>query len=310
MKRPILVYSLIFLVVLSIFSLLSTKVLFTDVPQYANTAKEFAGISASKVRNFSSFFYPLFLGQFLKIAPGLFTLQLLNFIWLIFDALLLYHITKRREVFFLFALSPLTWYMAPWINPILPVSFLVLLSYHLLKQYNLTKNTPYFIGSALSLGLISSLWWPGNYVAVIFIFAFFYNKKLLEIIFYLIPFLATASIRFLIDWYYFSMPFFTTIRGIGSNILFFLDKADIIPGSKPNTFLVIISLLLIISPLIFRLHKLNFRKYRHEAIFLGLATILFFLNLDLRYFIIISPLFILLLSNYLSKLELKLHYIL
>lgn len=309
MKRPILVYSLIFLAALLIFSVASTKILFTDAPQNINTAKEFAGLATSKVRNFLSYVYPFFIGQFLKAAPSLATVKLINIIWLVFDALLLYYMTKKKESFFIFALSPLTWYMAPWVNPILPVSFFMLLSYHFLKHYMSTKNKLSFIASGLSLGIVSALWWPSNYLAVFFIFAFFYNRKILETALYLIPFAATASIRFLIDFYYFNFPFFTSVRGFGSNILFFLDKAEIIPGPEPSRFLLIISLLLIISPLIFKLYKLNFRKYRHEVIFLALSTILFFMNLDLRYFITISPMFILLLTPNLTKTEIKLHYI-
>ena len=67
MNKTILGYAIVFLVALSVFSLLSTKVLFTDAPQYTNTAKEFAGLAISKVRNFSAWLYPLLLGQFLKV---------------------------------------------------------------------------------------------------------------------------------------------------------------------------------------------------------------------------------------------------
>jgi len=100
MNRHILRYSLIFLLVLSLFVGFSNKVLFTDTTQYINTAKEFSDLSISKVRNFSSWVYPLSLSFGLDVFPSLFTMQFINFLFLIFDALLLYHITKKRSSFF------------------------------------------------------------------------------------------------------------------------------------------------------------------------------------------------------------------
>ncbi len=308
MDRKILVYTLVFIVALSLFSLLSTKVLFTDVPQYANTAKEFAGLAVSKVRNFSAWLYPLFLGQFLEAFPSLFTLQFLNFIWLAADALLLYHMAKKKEVFLLFAFSPLAWIMAPWINPILPVSFFLLLSYYLLKQYEQSKKIVYFITSGLSLGLVSALWWPGTYLALLFIFSFFYRQKLSTAILYSIPVVLAASIRLLIDSYYFGFPLFSTIRGIGSNTLYFFNQADIIaPESSPSFVLFLISLALVISPFLFKIYKISRKKYSSEILFLALATILFLLNYEIRYFITISPLVILLLSTVLKKNDYIVH---
>ena len=308
MEKKVFVYALVFLLALSIFSLLSTKVLFTDVPQYANTAKEFAGLAISKVRNFSAWLYPLFLGQFLKAVPNLFTLQFLNFIWLVAGAVLLYHMTKKKEAFLLFAFSPLTLVMAPWINPILPVSFFLLLSYHLLKQYEQKNRIVYFIGSGLSLGLVSSLWWPGTYLCILFIGAFFYRKQVLTTLLYAIPVIVTASIRFIIDSYYFGFPLFSAIRGLGSNTLYFLNQADVIsPASPPSFWVFLISLALVISPFIFKLYQVSRKKYRNELLFVVLATLLFFLNYEIRYFITISPLILLLLSTVLKKNDYIIH---
>ena len=54
MRKDIAIVIIAFSVALLFFSLIETKVLFSDVPQYVNTAKEFAGIATSKVRVFSS----------------------------------------------------------------------------------------------------------------------------------------------------------------------------------------------------------------------------------------------------------------
>src|SRR3989344_8145392 len=132
MRKDIAIVIIAFSVALLFFSLIETKVLFSDVPQYVNTAKEFAGIATSKVRVFSSLVYPWFLGQFLKIMPSMATLKILNLLWLVLDALLIYWYTKRKESLLIFAFAPVVWVVAAWINPILPVSFFTLAAYVML----------------------------------------------------------------------------------------------------------------------------------------------------------------------------------
>ncbi|MDO8555724.1 MAG: hypothetical protein Q7R96_00945 [Nanoarchaeota archaeon] len=307
MKNHIIPVILIFVVVLAVFSLLSTKVLFTDAPQYVNTAKEFAGFALSKVRNFSAWLYPLLLGESLKIVPSLVTLKLVNLLWLVLDVLVLYWFSRRASVVWLFVFSPLVWVTAPWINPILPVSFFLLFAYVALQKFEVTKKAVWFIVSGLSLGLVSALWWPGTYLVVLFLFSFFLQKRFSQLIVYLIPVAGAASIRLVIDWYYFSFPFFSAIRGLGSNFLYFTGQADIIPGIKPPALLIFALILVVVSPLVFRLYKVDRRVYGRELLFLALATLLFCMNLEIRYFITIVPLVLLLLSFVLEKKEIVLH---
>src|SRR3989344_7978249 len=184
MKKSVVVVLLVFVLALASFSLLSTKVLFTDTPQYVNTAKEFAGFALSKVRNFSAWLYPWLLGQSLKVVPSLATLKLINVLWLVLDVFVLWWFTRKSSVVWLFVFSPIVWVTAPWINPILPVSFFLLFAYVALQKFDFSKNMWWFVVSGLSLGLVSALWWPGTYLVILFLFSFFYKESVRKLLLY------------------------------------------------------------------------------------------------------------------------------
>jgi hypothetical protein len=300
----------LFTLFLLIFNIFSIKIILIDTPQYIGVAKEFAGISLSKVRATSSFVYGFFLGQFLKIIPSLLIIKFFNMSFLILDAILIYLITKRKESLLLWIFSPIVWYMASYISPILPASFLFLLAYYTLKKYEEKNKLIYFIISAFSLGLACSIWAASIYLTIFFLVAFFYDKKLLQFILYLIPLFIGFSIRFLIDYYYFRFPFLSLITGVGSNILYFLGqqtnfKAVYLPQRTPFYILYLISIF-IISPLLYKLYKLNIKENKKELIFLILSAILLIYPnyFQVRYLLVISPLIIILISRLINKKEL------
>jgi hypothetical protein len=311
-KKIVIVLMILFFIILFLFVIFANKISFSDVAQHLNVAKEFAGIAHSKVRNTPGWIYGWFLGQFLKIIPSLQLVKLLNALWLFLDGILLYFITKNKKTFLLWMFSPIVWYMGVWINPILACSFFLLIAYYSIKRYEDYKNKKYFILSALSLGLIPAIWSGGFYISVFFLCAFFYNKKLIKLILYLIPFFITFSFRLIFDAYYFNFPFFSIIRGIGSNLVYLsgnaLSQISSTGEGLPYIYRLIL-LFLIISPFLFRLYKLNFKKHIPEYVFLGFTSILFLMNLQLRYFIVIAPILILLLSDLIKKKEFFIHIV-
>ena len=156
----------------------------------------------------------------------------------------------------------------------------------------------------MSLGLIPALWFAGVYLSIFFLLAFFYNKELKHLIYYLIPFFMTFSLRLILDYYYFNFPLYSFIRGLGSNTAFFFGIA---PGSGDSISLEILLLLVIITPFIYKIFKLNFKEYKRELVFLGLSVLLFIMNFQLRYFIVITPLIFLLIYDKINKKELFAH---
>ncbi|MDO8628234.1 MAG: hypothetical protein Q7R56_00585 [Nanoarchaeota archaeon] len=310
MRKSVVITMILFFVGLVIFSALSSKVLFTDAPQYVNSAKEFAGLAVSKVRNFNAWLYPWVLGQTLKVVPSLLTLKIVNVLWLVGDVVLLWLLTRKREVLWLFMASPLVWVYSLWVNPIVPVSFFLLLSYYWLKRFEGLRSSSrwfFFVGSGVALGLVSSLWWPGTYLAGFFVVAFFWRSSFVDVVKYLVCFGVGFAVRLMLDFYYFGFPFYSMVRAMGSNVLFFLGKAEVLGAVRVPLWVVAGLVVVSISPFLFRLVKVDRQKYARELVFLGLSSLLFLLNHDLRYFVTIVPLVMVLLVSCLKKNDIILH---
>ncbi len=290
--------ALILFIGLIVFTFVSERVLFSDVPQYLAVGKEFSDISHAKVRNTPGWLYGWLIGKVLDIYPSLMLVKTLNLIWYLLTLLVLYLIVRRVEVLFLYIISPLVWYLAPWINPLPLVSLLFLIVYYLFLKDNIIS---YLIGG-LILGLATSIWWPAFYFSVFFFLSFLYDKKFLNVILVLISFLISFSIRIIFDWYYFSMPFFSTLRGFGSNLSFLVGDA---PGGLPeHNILKYLLVLIIMSPLLYRLVFVNWIKERKTGIFLILCLILFLFNFQLRFFLTITPIIVLLIGLKINRKEL------
>lgn len=290
----------LFAVALVVFTLFTTKIMFPDTAQYVGFAKEFSGDSTSKVRNLPSPVYPLFLGQFLKIAPNIVTIKIINILWLLGIGLLLFHMTKNYKALLLWIFSPLVWYMAPWLNPIMAVAFFVLLAYHLFIEYEKKNDVRYLILSGLSMGATGAIWWAATYVMLFFTFAFFFDKKFKDVIIFLIAALFTYSIKLLIEYIIYGFPILSIIRSIGSN---FSQGVQHFPPLS-HYLIGIISIIFLVSVFFY---KIEFRKYKKETMFLALSIFLFLLNFQFRYYIIVLPLILFLISKNINKKHLIIH---
>ncbi len=286
-----------------ILDILLKKVLFTDVGDYLAVAKYFSNNIVSHIRSTHSWVYGLFLAQFLKIYPSLFFARLVNSSFLVFTALLLYNITKDKKSLFLWVLSPIVWYMIPQISPILPSAFLLLLSYKFIKEYESKEKLKYLVYSSLPLGLSSILWDSMIPISIIFIIVFFFNRTLKESLFFALFYLIAFSIRLIVDYSLFNFPFFSLFRFFGGSLLVYLRQGNYTYITNPIINYVLY--LVIISPFLFRIYKLNLKEYKKELIFLLLTTLMFFSSSNqLRYVLILAPIAVLLLTKVITKKEL------
>ena len=297
-----------FSLVIIILNLLIKNLLYTDVGDYLAVAKYFSNNIVSRIRSTHSWVYGLFLAQFLKIYSSIFFAKIINSSFLVFTALLLYNLTKDKKSLFLWILSPVVWYMMPQISPILPSAFLLLLSYKFIKEYESKEKLNYLIYSALPLGLSSILWDSMIPISFFFILVFFFNKKLKEILFFGIFFFMAFSIRFIVDYYLFNYPFFSLFRFFGGSLLVYLRQGNYTHISNPV--LNYILYLVIISPFLFKIYKLNFKECKKELIFLLLTVLMFISSSNqLRYVLILAPISILLISKVITKKELVINSI-
>ncbi len=295
LNRPI-IYIILFALAILLFNIFSYRTGFVDSAEYINVAKSLAGLMNTNVFIMHSIVYSLFLAIFLKIFPYLLTLKLLNASWLVLDAILLYKITSNNNALLIWIFSPIVYYSSTWVNQFMPISFLFLLSYYYLKKYEADNKIFHLAISALSLGLIISIRAQMIIILSIFLLIFLYNKPLKTTIYYILFTIPTASILLLVDYYYFNMPFYTSLSFVGSVLL---DQTRKSFFGYPEWMLFPF----IISPLTFLLYKLNFKQYKREIIFLILFVATMFV-IQLRFFLAVAPFVAYLLSSIMTKKQL------
>ncbi len=307
-RSSILLLFGLFAILLLGVAILSNSILLGDVGDYLSVGKALADILPAKVRSTHSWFYGLLLSPFLSTFPSLTTAKVVNVFWLFCDALLLYWMTKKKEVLLLWIFSPVVWYMSIFISPLLPASFLLLLSYYLLQRYESTKRLFYFIVSAALLGINTFVWDGVLFVVPLYLFFFFYTKSFKHFFWYALIVVAFASFRFIFDWYLFQFPLFTLFRVFGGTFLTLTHQGKY--AGLAYTLTDYLLYFLIISPVLFLLWRVSFKQYGKELGFFLSVFFLFFLNGQARYTLIVAPFALLLLSTVLKRISLYLHILL
>jgi len=245
-------------------------------------------------------------------------MKLVNITWLVLIGLLLYIFDIKKYAFVIWVFSPIIWLLSPIISPFLPAAFFFLVAYLSIQKWLENKKNSYFIISALALGLSAAFADVSMILAIFFIIAFFYDKKLKKVINYSILVLLSFSVRLVLDASLFSLivngklipfPIYSIVRFFGARLIIQLGLHPIIETSKLNlASLGFWSFLIVISPLLFYLYRINYQKHKKIIFFLTLsAALLLFQGGGYLYFIILSPIIILLLSETFRKKELILH---
>ena len=114
--------------------------------------------------------------------------------------------------------------------------------------------------------------------------------------------------RMIQDYYLFKMPIYSLIRYVGTAFIIAIGDN---PSTKTINLLSNLEILIIvflISPFLFRIHRVDFRKYKKPLIFLGIITLIFLLRVQMiKYFLILTPIILIILSKYLTEKEIKWH---
>jgi hypothetical protein len=298
---------IIFAVVLVMFSLFSTKIHFHDTLEYITIAKHFAGIKNVNLFSGHSLVYPAFISIFLKIWASFSMIKLVNALWLFLISLTMVFWLKNKKAFILFVFSPLLWHMSIQTAPVLPASFFFLLSFIFFQKKKIRYNLTY---SGIFLGLACAFYTPMLLISFFFILVYFWKKDFSEFFKYAVFLFIGFLPRILLDWYLFNNPLYSLIRYGGDN---FIITLGLHPGINPlNIFanLEVFLIVVAISPFLFRLHRLDFKKYKKVIVFLIITSLIFIARVPrIKYFIIIAPIIIILLSKILTNKEIKWHCI-
>jgi len=291
----------IFIIVLLSYVFLTTKVGFADSAEYINIAKAMVGISNTHVFAMHEFLYSLYLSSFLFLSKTIYILKIANIIWPIALAILFYFL-ENKKAFLLLIMSPIIHLTSIHISPLVAVAFFIYLAYFFFKQYEKTNNKLYLLFSGLSFGILMCLRTDLILITLLFSLIFFYKRPLKEFLIFLIFTIPTLAIRFLIDSYFFKVPFYSIVSSVGT--VFFNNMKNPLLLS-PNWIFIFI----IIAPLLFLIHKINYKEYKREIIFLFLILLFYIPNValyyraieQLRLLLVITPILLILLSKIITK---------
>jgi hypothetical protein len=210
---------------------------------------------------------------------------------------------KNKKAFFIFAFSPLIWYVSIQTTPILPASFFIFMAYLLLKKEDIKYNLFY---SGAFLGLACAIYDSVIMIAPFFIIAFFWNRKFRTLLGFSI-FLTIGIIpRLALDFYLFKMPLYSLIRFFGANAVVSLGLHSTTSNFSLFSNPLILLAPFIIFPFIFRIYKMNFSENLAELFFIvSSSLILLIRTASLKYFFLLSPIIIIVFSGVLTEKEIK-----
>ncbi len=305
--KQIIFIAVICLFILAIITVPADLLDATDVKDYSDTAKFFSGEYKAKHRAAHSITYGLLLSPYVKIADSFFLIKLASVFWLILTIISVYCISGRnRKALLLIILSPLVWYMAPWLSPVPAVSLLFLWAVYFLNKSEEDNKYAIIIYAGLLIGLSASLWDSALYFGPIFLISFFYNKKFYTVWMFIIGFVLGLLPRLIIDQIFFNFALYSILKNFFALLSFALYG-----GVYEGIYSVLgyagyLTLLIFIPYYFYILYRKDiFLRNKKTMIFLTLCFILIILNPHIRMLIVLTPIMVLIMSKELNEKQHK-----
>lgn len=283
----------------------------TDVKDYTDTAKFFAGDYAAGMRTSHSMAYGLLLSPYVALTHNYFLIKFSSVFFLFLIILSVYYISnKNKNALWLIVLCPLLWYMSPWVSP-LPLSALIFLwVYYFLKRFDEKERLKDIIYAGLLMGVASVFWDTSLYFSLIFLVSFLYDKKFYYIWIYLLAISVALIPRFLMDYVIFDFALFGIVKNILALIAFSLYGGSYNQGYSTTGIVRLVVLFLFVPIYFFKIYlKSHFKAYKKEIVFLTSSLIFLILNPQVRLILTIAPIVIIFLAKSLNNRQLKIQAI-
>jgi hypothetical protein len=298
-------YLYLFGFVLILFALLSNKIWFHDSSEYITVAKNLVGVDNVPIFSTHSILYPVFISLFLMIWPSLVMLKLVNVLIVFLIGLSLFYFYEDKKVFLIFSFSPIVWFMSIQTTPVLPATLAMTLSYIFFLKNNIRHNKKI---SGLLFGLACAFYTPLLIAGAVFLIVYFWTEEGRSLYVYLFFMFIGFIPRLLVDYLIFDNPIYTLIRYVGTNFIVSLGLNSSISGiniiPSVGTLLVFVA----ISPLLFKIYKINVKNNLRSLVFVGLTFLIYFIRTDgLKPYFIITPILIILLSKTFTNKDIVLH---
>ncbi|MFH1431155.1 MAG: hypothetical protein ABIG37_01665 [Nanoarchaeota archaeon] len=283
----------------------------SDVGDYSDIAKFFAGKYSAKLRTSHPISYGLMHTPFLKIMDSFIFLKLSSVLWLSLIIISVYYISnKNKKTLLLILTTPVIWYMSPYISPIPLTCFLFLWSYYFIKKYDEKQELKHLLYSGLLIGVAWIFWEAVTYFAFALVITFLLNKKLSHSIYFVLALLVGVFPKLLIDYIFFGFPFYSILKHFFSVIAFSFYGS--IYGQTENRSLLALLPTLLIIPIytLILFTKRNFKKYKKQIFFILFSLFMIWLaGSQIRYVFMLIPIIILLLGEILTEKQFKIQLI-
>lgn len=309
-KKPWFAISIVIILLLAITLFYAPTQTFdgTDSKDYTDTAKFFAGEYSAKQRASHAILYGLSHSPFVKITQSFTPLKISSILFLFLIILSIYYLSNQnKKTLLLILTTPIIWYMAPWISPMALVAFLFLWAYYFIGRFEKTDKPRYIMFSALLMGLASAFWGAAIFISAIFMLCFLYNKKFIHSWLFFAFLIIGFFPRLIVDQIVFSLPLYSIIKHISSDIAFALYGGIYNQGWAPTNKILVLFFIPFYSWLLFK--KQNFLKYKKSIIFLTISVIFVLSNSQIRLVLPFVPIIILLLGNIMNKKQFKIQLI-
>ncbi|MBI2449857.1 hypothetical protein HYV49_06220 [Candidatus Pacearchaeota archaeon] len=278
-----------------------------DIGDYTDPAKFFAGKYAAKIRTSHSYLFGFVHTPLVSLINSFIGFKITSIVFLFLIIYSVYRINNKDiKSLWLILLSPIVWYMAPWISPIQLSSFLLLWAYYFIDKYNKTSKLSSLFYSGMLIGLSFAFWNTILFFSIFLALAFLYDKKLLHV-FYFIFFIFIGSIPVMVlDIFLFNFAFYTAIKNIMSSIVIIFFGG--IYNQAQNSSMIIRLLLVFLSiPIYFwSFFNIKFLKENKKTmIFLFLSIVLILITPQIRYILALVPIMTVLIGRKLTKVQFK-----
>jgi hypothetical protein len=278
-----------------------------DIGDYSGTARFFSGNYAAKIRNSHSYFLGFIHAPFLNLTNSFLAFKISSLIFLILTVLSVYYMTKSKKAMLLMLISPVIWYLSPWINPVQAAGLFFLGGYYYIDKFDKSEKLKHLALSGIFLGLAWVFWDTILFFAIFLAFSFLYNKKLSHFFIFLFFIFIGLLPRLILDTYLFNFPLFSIMKstfGTFTNAPTMRGTSYEATGLITN-FLIFLSVFITIPIYFWQSYRKTHRiENKKTLIFLSLSVLLILVyNPQIRYTIIFIPIMTILMSKYITEVQ-------
>lgn len=273
-----------------------------DIYDYSDTAKFFSDKYNAKIRTSHSYLYGLVHTPFVFLFENYFAFKITSLLSLFLIIYSIYLISGRnKKALWLALLSPITWYMAPWISPIQLATLLFLWSYYFIKKYDQDNKIKNLFYSGVLIGLAWAFWDAVLFFIPLLVISFLYDKKLIHVLYFSIFVFIGVLPRLILDQILFGFAFFGIIRHITASLTLVIYGGFYNQTSLSGfiSFILVLLFIPVYTYLIFK--RKIFKENKKTTIFLILSIILLIFNSQIRYLLLIVPIIILVIYKHMTK---------